>query len=42
VVIFVALFFFTEGESFPIEKILGCAIAVAGCLAYAVCNAKQI
>ena len=42
VVIFVALFFFTQGEVFPPAKILGCAIAVAGCLAYAVCNAKQI
>jgi len=42
VVIFVALYFFTQGESFPPAKILGCAIAVAGCLAYAVCNAKKI
>lgn len=35
VVIFVALYFFTEGETFPPAKILGSAIAVIGCLSYA-------
>lgn len=42
VVIFVALFFFTKGETFPMPKIVGCAIAIAGCLSYAVCNSKKI
>jgi solute carrier family 35 protein E1 len=36
VVIFVALYLFTEGETFPVPKIVGCSIAVAGCLAFAV------
>lgn len=35
VVIFVALYFFTEGETFPPAKVLGSTIAVVGCLAYA-------
>lgn len=35
VVIFVALYFFTEGETFPPAKVLGSSIAVVGCLAYA-------
>jgi drug/metabolite transporter (DMT)-like permease len=42
VVIFVALYLFTAGETFPFPKILGCAIAIAGCLAYAICDAKKI
>ncbi len=42
VVIFVALYFFTSGESFPPAKVLGCAIAIAGCLSYAICNSKKI
>lgn len=42
VVIFVALYLFTDGETFPPAKILGSAIAVAGCLAYAICNSKKI
>jgi len=42
VVIFVGLFLFTEGETFPPAKILGCAIAVGGCLIYALCNARNI
>ena len=42
VVIFVALYFFTQGETFPLPKVVGCAIAIAGCLAYAVCDSKKI
>ena len=42
VVIFVALYFFTAGETFPLPKIVGCAIAVAGCLAFAICDSKKI
>ena len=42
VVIFVALYFFTEGETFPIPKIVGCAIAIAGCLAFAIFDSKKI
>jgi len=42
VVIFVALYFFTQGETFPPAKVLGCAIAITGCLAYAICNNKKI
>jgi len=42
VVIFIALYLFTDGETFPPAKILGSAIAVAGCLAYAICNSKKI
>lgn len=42
VVIFVALYMFTEGETFPLPKVVGCAIAIAGCLAYAVCDSKKI
>ena len=42
VVIFVALYYFTVGETFPMPKIVGCAIAVAGCLAFAVCDSKKI
>lgn len=42
VFIFVALFYFTPGETFPIPKILGCAIAIAGCLGFAICDSKKI
>jgi hypothetical protein len=42
VAIFVALYFFTAGETFPMPKIIGCAIAVAGCLAFAVFDANKI
>ena len=42
VVIFVALYLFTVGETFPLPKVIGCAIAVAGCLGFAVCDAKKI
>jgi solute carrier family 35 protein E1 len=42
VVIFVALYYFTAGETFPVPKIVGCAIAIAGCLSYAVCDSKKI
>lgn len=42
VVIFVALFYFTEGETFPEAKIVGCAIAVAGCLAFAIFDSKKM
>ena len=42
VVIFVALYLFTAGETFPLPKIVGCAIAIAGCLAYAICDSKKI
>ncbi len=42
VAIFIALYIFTDGESFPPAKILGCFIAVVGCLAYAVFDAKKI
>ena len=42
VVIFVALYFFTAGETFPLPKIVGCAIAVAGCLGFAICDSKKI
>jgi len=41
VVIFVALYFFTVGETFPWPKILGCAIAIAGCFAFAVFDSKK-
>jgi len=42
VVIFVALYFFTAGETFPLPKVIGSAIAVLGCLAFAVCDSKKI
>lgn len=42
VVIFMALYLFTSGETFPPAKVLGCAIAIAGCLSYAICNSKKI
>jgi len=42
VVIFVALYLFTAGETFPLPKIVGCAIAVLGCLGFAIADAKKI
>ena len=36
VVIFVALYFFTTGETFPMPKIIGCLIAIGGCFAFAI------
>lgn len=42
VAIFVALYMFTEGETFPMPKIVGCAIAIAGCLAYAIFDSKKL
>lgn len=42
VVIFVALYLFTTGESFPLPKVIGSAISIAGCLGYAVCDSMKI
>lgn len=42
VVIFVALYYFTSGETFPVPKVVGCAIAVSGCLAFAIFDSKKI
>lgn len=42
VAIFMALYFFTEGEVFPPAKIFGCAIAILGCLIYAICDSYKI
>lgn len=42
VAIFVALYLFTAGETFPLPKVVGCAIAVAGCLAFAIFDSKKI
>jgi drug/metabolite transporter (DMT)-like permease len=42
VAIFAALFVFIPGETFPQAKTFGCAIAIVGCLAYAVFDAKKI
>lgn len=42
VVIFVALYLFTPGETFPFPKVLGSAIAILGCLAFAVCDSKKM
>ena len=42
VIIFVGLFMFTPGEVFPMPKVIGCGIAIVGCLAYAVCNSKKV
>jgi drug/metabolite transporter (DMT)-like permease len=42
VAIFAALYFFTEGETFPLPKIVGCVIAIAGCLLFAIFDAKKI
>lgn len=41
VVIFVALYFFTAGETFPMPKIVGCGIAIAGCLAFAIFDSMK-
>ena len=41
VVIFVALYFFTVGETFPMPKVIGCAIAIGGCLAFAIFDSKK-
>jgi solute carrier family 35, member E1 len=42
VVIFAALYFFTPGETFPWPKVLGCAIAIAGCFAFAVFDSLKV
>jgi drug/metabolite transporter (DMT)-like permease len=42
VVIFVALYFFTAGETFPFAKVLGCAIAMAGCFGFAIFDSFKI
>ncbi len=42
VVIFVALYYFTSGETFPLPKVLGCAIAIVGCLLFAVFDSKKL
>ena len=42
VAIFVALYYFTKGETFPAAKIVGCAIAIAGCLSFAIFDAKKL
>lgn len=42
VVIFVALFLFTQGETFPLPKIVGCAIAIAGCMGFAIFDSKKM
>ncbi len=42
VVIFVALYLFTTGETFPMPKIIGCAIAIAGCMAFAIFDSKKL
>ena len=35
-------FLILKGETFPLEKIKGCAIAIVGCLAYAICHARNL
>ena len=42
VVIFVALYFLPEGETFPLPTVIGCAIAVAGCLFFAIFDSKKM
>ena len=42
VAIFVALYLFTAGETFPLPKIVGCAIAIAGCLGFAIFDSKKL
>jgi drug/metabolite transporter (DMT)-like permease len=42
VAIFIALYFCIEGETFPLPKIIGCAIAIGGCLIYAICDSMKI
>ncbi len=41
VVIFVALYYFTVGETFPLPKVVGCVIAVVGCLLFAIFESKK-
>ncbi len=42
VAIFVALYMFTAGETFPLPKVVGCAIAIAGCLSFAVFDSQKL
>lgn len=42
VVIFVALYLFTTGETFPLPKVVGSGIAILGCLAFAIFDSKKI
>jgi solute carrier family 35 protein E1 len=42
VAIFVALYFFTPGEIFPWPKIVGCGIAIAGCLLFAIFDSLKV
>lgn len=42
VVIFIALYMFVEGETFSYEKVVGCCIAVAGCLTYSILDSMKI
>jgi drug/metabolite transporter (DMT)-like permease len=42
VAIFVALYFFTVGETFPWPKVVGCAIAIAGCFAFAIFDSMKV
>jgi drug/metabolite transporter (DMT)-like permease len=42
IAIFVALYFFTVGETFPISKMIGCTIAMIGCFGFAICDSKKI
>ncbi len=42
VVIFIAFYIFINGETFPPPKILGCVIAVLGCLAFAIYDSLKI
>lgn len=42
VFIFVGLYLFIPGEVFPLPKVIGCVIAIIGCLIYAICNSKKI
>ena len=42
VVIFMGLYLFTPGEIFPFPKVVGCGIAIVGCLLYSIFNHKKI
>lgn len=42
VAIFVALYLFTEGETFPMPKVIGCSIAILGCLLFAIFDSKNL
>ena len=42
VVIFVGFYLCIPGELFPMSKVYGCAIAIVGCLGYAICKSKKI